>query len=72
MRLDTVNAIGERVGASGECAIEQMTRVGLIVGVRLARESMVNSAVVGLDVRMGPKVPSERDEGRWVIAENVT
>ena len=38
----------------------------------MARESMANSAVVGLDVRMGPKVPSERDESRWAITENVT
>ena len=67
-----MNVISERVGASGKCAIERMTRVGLIVGVRLVRESMVNSAVVGLDVRMGPKVPSERDEGRWAVAENMT
>ena len=67
-----MNAIGEREGASGECAIERMTRVKLIVGVRLARESMANSAVVGLDVQMGPKVPSERDEGPWAITENVT
>ena len=52
--------------------MERMTRVKLMVGVRLARELMANSTVVGLDVRMGPKVPSERDEGRWAIAENVT
>ena len=42
------------------------------MGVRLARESMANSAVVGLDVRMGPKVPSERDKGRWAITKNMT
>lgn len=64
--------IGERGGASSECATEQTARVRSIVGEMLVRESMANSAVVGLDVQMGPKVPSERDEGRWVIAENVT
>lgn len=51
------------MSASSECGIERTARVRLIVGERLVRESMANSAVVGLDVRMGPKVPSERGGG---------
>lgn len=41
------------------------------MGEMLVRKSMVNSAVVGLGVRMGPKVPSERDEGRRTASVNV-
>ena len=54
--------ISEQVSASSECAIERTASVRLIVDERLVRESMANSAVVGLGVRMGPKVSSEREK----------
>ena len=41
------------------------------MGEMLVRKSMANSTVVGLGVRMGPKVPSERDKGRRAASENV-
>ena len=41
------------------------------MGEMLVHKSMANSAVVGLGVRMGPKVTSEQDEGQRAASENV-